>query len=154
MQKVIQLLKQKYPQFSYVAGNEFQWSSEQQTIFYSNHREQTNSVWSLLHELGHALLGHASYQNDVDLLLKESAAWIKAVQIGDTIGITIDTTHVENCLDSYRDWLYKRSICPVCTQHGVQQDRNVYTCLNCRTSWSVGDDRFCRSYRKALKKTP
>jgi hypothetical protein len=52
-------------------------------------------------------------------------------------------------LDTYRDWLYKRSICPTCTAKCLQQGDFVhYRCFNCHTTWRVTASRFCRAYRR------
>jgi hypothetical protein len=115
-----------------------------------NPDEGSTGFWSILHELGHALLDHQSYENDVNLLQKEAEAWEKAVIVAKSYGMTIDQEHIQNCLDTYRDWLHKRSTCPTCSSHGLQQNKALYRCLNCQGAWKVSSARFCRPYR--LKK--
>jgi hypothetical protein len=60
--------------------------------------------------------------------------------------VIIDEEHIQNCLDTYRDWLHKRSTCPRCDSHGLQTSEQ-YKCYNCRAVWRVGNERFCRAYR-------
>ncbi len=108
-------------------------------------------MWSLLHETGHALLGHHSYKADFELLKLELAAWERARQIGQEVDVDIDENHIQDCLDTYRDWLYKRSICPSCGTKCLQQDDFThYSCFNCRAVWRVSASRFARSYRRQL----
>jgi hypothetical protein len=102
-----------------------------------------------LHETGHALLGHTSYQADFELVRLEAAAWERAKSLALSLDMTIDEGHIQNCLDTYRDWLHKRSLCPSCGTQSLQQGDFVhYRCHNCHTKWRVGTDRFCRAYRQ------
>jgi hypothetical protein len=124
--------------------------------------QDQQAQWALLHETGHALLEHQSYKGDFELLRLEVAAWERAREVAATIShdfspdstpdagmdVTIDEDHIQDCLDTYRDWLYKRSICPTCTTKCLQQDDFVhYRCFNCHTTWRVSSNRFCRAYR-------
>ncbi len=149
MDALVKVLDQRYPDITFIAGEVAHWSPANSQVVYVNEANETE-VWTLFHELSHALLQHASYQNDVDLLQKEVAAWEQALGIALEYGVTISDQHIQTCLDSYRDWLHKRSTCPVCARHGVQSSLNAYNCLNCNTVWKVSSDRFCRPYR--LKK--
>lgn len=149
MDKLLRSLKTSFPDLDFTAGETFCWSPETHEVFY---KEQTGNdprpEWSLLHETGHALLGHTSYKADIELLKIEMAAWQKALELGTKFGISIDEDHIQNCLDTYRDWLYRRSICPTCTNKSLQQsDMRHYRCFNCHTIWRVTPSRFCRSYR-------
>ncbi len=146
MGTLVSKLRQDYPGLVFTQSSVASWSPQSRQIFYSNSRK-TRDVWSLLHELGHALLGHNSYESDVELLHKELAAWHKASDVGKKYGILIDEEHIQNCLDTYRDWLHKRSSCPDCQKHGLQQSKGLYNCLNCRATWKVSSERFCRPYR-------
>jgi hypothetical protein len=148
MEKLIHRLQGDFPAYTFNAGPVAHWSPQTQEVFYGAQEERLTAPWSILHELGHALLGHNTYQNDVSLLLKESDAWSKACALATRYGIHIDADHIQKCLDTYRDWLHKRSTCPTCHGHGVQQ-ASTYTCLNCRAQWHVGAARFCRTYRRS-----
>jgi hypothetical protein len=146
MKKLIRSLKGKYPDIAFVQGDTAQWSStKRQIIYVADTRPE--SVWALLHELGHALLGHDSYASDVELLQKEAAAWANACSIALGYKLQIDLEHIEACLDTYRDWLHKRSTCPDCSAQGLQQSKELYSCFNCQATWKVTEHRFCRPYR-------
>ncbi len=148
MQLIINKLSSLYPDLQFSAGKQFCWSPETSEIFYIEGLNDDHAMWSILHETGHALLEHAGYQADVELLRLEVDAWKKAHELADSLGLEIDENHVQDCLDTYRDWLYKRSICPSCHTKCLQQDDHThYRCFNCHTIWRVSSSRFCRSYR-------
>lgn len=148
MNKLISSCKRLVPIIAFEEAKSFYWSPKNKTIYMNKHALETNAgQWSLLHETAHAVLDHHSYQTDVDLLLLEVAAWQKAVELGRDLDIEIDSNHVQDCLDTYRDWLYARSTCPTCTLNSLQIDETTYQCLNCSTRWSVSHSRFCRPYR-------
>ncbi len=149
MEELISKLQHAYPSFSFLAGDSAQWSFERQEIVYLS-EDNDETIWTLLHELGHGVLGHASYSTDVDLLKKEVGAWEKAREIATGFRISIEEGHIEDCLDTYRDWLHKRSTCPDCASQGVQRSEKLYDCFNCQATWKVGKNRLCRPYR--LKK--
>lgn len=141
-------LQARYPALKFVASMRFCWSPETQEIFYDKNRSDESAQWSLLHETGHALLNHQTYLADYELLRMEMAAWSKARQLAAELGLTINEDHIQDCLDTYRDWLYKRSICPHCGTKALQQnDYAHYHCFNCHTVWHVTPSRFCRAYR-------
>jgi len=136
------------PSLAFVAGASFYWSPAKRQVFYKSGDDGVVATFSLLHEVGHGLLDHKRYKLDFELLQLEVAAWEQAKTIATTYGITIDEDHIQDCLDSYRDWLYRRSICPSCTAKALQQDNEpVYRCFNCHASWRVTPSRFCRPYR-------
>jgi hypothetical protein len=113
------------------------------------------AAWSLLHEVGHALLDHQSYDSDLELVEMESLAWQKAKEVGVAYGHTIDEDHIQDCIDTYRDWLHQRSACPNCDNRSLQQDARHYKCFNCGQTWAVSASRFCRPYRLTKQtKTP
>lgn len=147
---MLEQLQQRFPELQYVAGNRFCWSPETQEIFYDEDRHDESATWSLLHETGHALLRHTSYLADFQLLKLEMAAWSKARELAAALDATIDEDHIQDCLDTYRDWLYKRSICPDCSTKALQQnDYAHYRCFNCHAVWRVTPSRFCRAYRSS-----
>lgn len=156
MEKVLKCLRRDYPDLQYTEGDSFYWSPQSNQVFYTLEHSPVGS-WAILHETAHALLGHTKYSLDFELLQMEAAAWEAAKEIAKTYDITIDEDHIQDCLDSYRDWLYKRSICPSCGNKSVQQDNEAkYQCFNCRSTWNVASSRFCRPYRqfKVHKKSP
>ncbi|MBC7581703.1 hypothetical protein H7097_02435 [Aeromicrobium sp.] len=148
MHKLLKALQQAHPSIQFTSGSKFLWSPETQEVFYASTGHNERDIWSLLHETGHALLEHTSYTTDVELLKLEAAAWAKAHGLGASLGIKIDENHVQDCLDSYRDWLHARALCPTCTTRCLQQDNGQqYRCHNCHTTWKVTPSRFCRPYR-------
>lgn len=154
---MLEQLQARYPQLQFVAGRRYCWSPMTHEIGYDDSRHDKTADWSLLHETGHALLDHTQYLADFELLKLEMAAWAKARELAAEFGISIDENHIQDCLDTYRDWLYKRSICPQCSTRALQQnDYAHYRCFNCHTVWRVTPSRFCRAYRatKNLKQHP
>jgi hypothetical protein len=157
MDSLLGQLRRDFPAITFTAGNQFYWSPKSQEIMYSKTDSSASSApWSLLHELGHALLDHTSYESDLELIEMESQAWEKAKEIGQTYGFTIEEDHIQDCMDTYRDWLHQRSACPRCDNRSLQQDDQHYRCFNCGTTWKVSLSRFCRPYRmvKQTKTSP
>jgi len=149
MDALIAKLRELFPDLQFTAGRQFYWSPETAEIFYNAAAKDSQAIWSLLHETGHALLGHTAYKADYKLLRLEIAAWERAKNLAGDLGIAIDEEHIEDCLDTYRDWVHKRSICPNCNIKCLQQGDFVhYRCFNCHTTWKVSANRFCRSYRR------
>lgn len=146
MESVIAKIRADFPDLSFVAGTAHCWSPKDREIFYDIAADG-EGLWGLLHELGHAHLNHTSYSSDIDLLSKEVLAWEEASRIGLSYGIQIEREYIEDCLDTYRDWLYKRSTCPKCSAKGLQISHATYSCLSCRSEWHVTSSRFCRPYR-------
>jgi hypothetical protein len=154
MQPLIDRLSQKFPKLRFTAAEQFYWSPETREIFYKTNAKGKTARWSLLHETGHALLGHTNYQADYELLRLEVEAWERARSLAAELGIKINDDHIQDCLDTYRDWLHKRSICPSCGTKSLQQGDYVhYRCFNCHTTWRVSTNRFQRAYR-STKKVP
>jgi hypothetical protein len=130
--------------FAFSEGKQEHWSPKNKTIYFNPGR----SCYGVLHELAHAILDHTNYHTDFELLKMESDAWDLAVKIGEKYKISIEDNHVQNCLDTYRDWLHRRSTCPSCATHVLQSNTSDYHCYNCQTSWHVSSGRFVRPYRK------
>lgn len=151
MHKVLDSLQASYPELKFTASDQYCWSPESREIMYNKADINTfanEAVWSLLHETGHALLQHQTYHADIELLRLEVDAWERAKLLARELDIHIDEDHIQDCLDTYRDWLDKRSICPSCNTKSIQNDaQQTYTCYNCHTTWRVTANRFCRVYR-------
>lgn len=147
MDNLITPLRHAYPQINFSVGSRFSWSAEAKTITYQQ-VAGASAAWSLLHEVGHAILRHLDFATDVELLLKEAAAWEVAQELGAKYAVEIPQNYIDDCVNSYRDWLNKRSACPYCSSQGLQADSKTYNCINCRKSWQVTQNRLCRPYRK------
>lgn len=132
----------------FAPGVSYYWKPRDKTVFYQKNDPSEIGLWTLLHETCHGLLNHTSYQSDFELVLLEVEAWEKAEKLATEFGLKIDQEHVQDCLDSYRDWQYKRSLCPRCDLGGIQITPNSYKCIFCSDKWNVSAARFCRPYRR------
>lgn len=149
MDSVLSSLSKDFPHLLFKTGQDFYWSPKDKTIYYLM-TPRVSDCWTLLHEASHGLLNHKTYTSDFELLQLEVAAWQKAKELAERYCIDIDNDHIEDCLDTYRDWLHKRSLCPTCGVKSLQKDEKTYGCLNCDTTWQVSTSRFCRPYRSRI----
>lgn len=139
-----------FPDITFVSGERFHWHPETQTISYI---ETSDDFASLLHEVGHAALGHANFTRDIELIEMERDAWQYAVEtLARRYDMAINPATVEDALDTYRDWLHARSICPACQATGVQIKQRAYRCMACRSEWTVNDARQHALRRHLTKK--
>lgn len=133
-------------------GEDFYWRSEGSTVYHPPILS-TEDLLLLLHEIGHAKLGHTSYSSDVHLLDMEREAWQYALStLVPTYGVSQDVAleASEDALDSYREWLHRRSTCPSCHAIGLESTKSTYRCLACNQEWRVNEARSCqlRRYKK------
>ena len=141
-------LQSDFPAYTFKASDEFRWSPQENIIFYD---QNSDDIASLLHELAHATLGHASFTKDLALIEMERDAWQYAVtKLAPAYGLTINDETVQDSLDTYRDWLHARSTCPHCKATGVQTKKSTYKCILCATKWRVNDARVCTLRRHIL----
>jgi len=150
---ILPLLQADLADINFVEAETSYWSPAEKTVYFQPNGDQ-RALWTLLHESGHAALGHTSYDSDFGLLLLEVAAWEEAKVLGQRLGVAVDEDHVQDCLETYRDWLHRRSTCPRCGIRCFQHDARRYHCHNCQASWQVSASRFCRAYRISKQKTP
>lgn len=137
-----------YPDLQFIESAHFAWHAGRRHVAYQKAGKNTqHSMWALLHELGHALLGHKDYIHDIELLQLEVAAWDKARQLAEHYGVATSEDYIQDCLDTYRDWLHLRATCPACYGRALQSSARSYRCFNCQTSWQVSRSRLCRPYR-------
>ncbi len=148
--KIAKVIKADFPGLKFKEGANFYWSSSRATVVHKPIRREPD-LWLLLHEIAHAKLKHANYDFDVHLAKYEAHAWelVKST-LAPKYNINPDIDFIEDILDTYRLWLHQRSLCPVCSQTGIQQNENTYSCLNCRCSWRVNEARLCSFRRKTL----
>ncbi len=146
MQSILSDLKSKYPQFNFKVGDQFYWSPSSSTIFYVDTKSQEAPAL-LLHELAHALLGHKNYTKDIELLNMESDAWQKTLLLAVDHQVMISEEDIEDSLDSYRDWLHARSLCPTCGAVGHQGKDKIYHCVVCNEQWRTNEARTCQLRR-------
>lgn len=135
---------------TFTEGETFSWDYTANAITYQPRADDIAAY--LLHEFSHALLRHNTYASDIDLIKMERAAWDSALLIAKDYTVTIDDNLVENALDTYRDWIHSRSLCPTCTATGIQSAKGQYTCVSCHTTWRVNEARTCALRRHQTKK--
>lgn len=142
-----------YPAITFTPGEVFSWSAGDTTVFYPAKAPFDSSfIYSFLHEIGHGLLMHNNFTNDLGLVSLERDAWEKSKEIAQKVGTSIDEEHIEKCMDTYRDWLYARSLCPNCHQCGLQTSKTAYKCVFCEHTWKVSESRLCKVTRRSIKK--
>ena len=124
-------LRADYPNLEFLAGERFLFHPPA-TIYYE---VNSDDYLSLLHELGHALIDKTDYNQDVELLQIESAAWVKAKELCAKYHLTFDESYAESRLDSYRDLLHYNSLCPNCALNGYEDEHQTYHCPLCGASW-------------------
>jgi len=147
MENLVHKLQHDHPNLVFKVGEAHCWSPRHNQILYAGGGDQIN-IAGLLHELGHARLGHRGFASDVELLQKEVDAWQEALRLASQYGLSISEDHIQDCLDTYRDWLFRRSRCPSCESTGVQQTPHRYLCINCGNAWEVSNSRLRRPYRR------
>ena len=137
-----------FPAITFTSGDIFRWSPGEHTIYYAHPTDAA----SLLHEVAHMALGHAEYVFDIELLQMERDAWAHTINtLAPHYGIPLQEEQIDALLDTYRDWLHDRSLCPTCKATGIQTAIRRYNCLTCHTSWKVNEARTCSLRRYKLK---
>lgn len=140
-----------FPDQRFVSGRFFMWSPVTSSITFDKKRlENNNGKIALLHELGHARLGHRSYKYDMELLTMEMDAWDIVRDLAPQFGLKIDERHIERCISTYDRWLSKRATCPDCQNFSLQKDRQEFQCFACGSLWSVNYRKDRRVTRKVI----
>ena len=133
-------LQSDFAEISFVRDKANLWSPQTREIYY----RQPLSKYSILHELGHALQGHTDYTLDIQLLKMEADAWRKAQQLATNYGLKIPAKYINDCMNTYKDWMLSRAKCPDCDLVGLQAANTLtYNCCNCSLSWSVPLETKC-----------
>lgn len=145
-------IKKDYPNIKFAVGEDFHWSPKDNTIYYSSHQQSAeHGTWALLHEVAHAQLGHQTYLNDFDLIKLESKTWQLAYKLGKKYSVNIDKEYIQDCIDTYRDWLHSRATCPNCNIVSMQRDDLLYQCFNCKTTWKVPSHPLTKTKKVIIK---
>lgn len=126
--KFLASIKKTYPEFNFKQGKRFSFRPKK-TITYSE--TENNFELLLLHELGHALNGDFSFKTDIERLKIEMNAWETAKKLANSLNVTYDEEFIENELDSYRNWLHKKSLCKSCGLTRYQTPDGAYHCPHC-----------------------
>jgi len=119
-------VKADFPEFRFTSGKRYAFRPPRTIVI----EEDGNSLF-LLHELGHALLGHRDFKTEVERLKMEVMAWEKAKELAPKYGVEIDEDLIEGELDTYRDFLHQKSRCPECGLTRFQTPDGVFHCPRC-----------------------
>ena len=122
-----------YPQFSFKSGKKFKFRPKK-TIFYVS--KSPNFKPLLLHELSHALLGHFSFETSLERLQIERDAWQKTSELCALYSIPFSEDFFAEELDSYRDWLHKKTLCRVCGLSCIELSSTSLYCPKCQKTYS------------------
>jgi len=128
-------LKSLYPQFKFISSIRFKYRPPKSIyVVYG----EDNFALQTLHELGHALCKHENYQTLVERLKIESEAWERAKQVVSLhpewlkkYQIKYDSDFAESQLDTYRDWLHAKTLCPNCGLTRYQTPNGRFHCPHC-----------------------
>lgn len=150
--KLLIQVKKDFPELTFMPAPRSSWSPKNKVVYYNMSTASKHRQCSLLHEIAHSLLKHTNFGSDFELLQIEIEAWEKAKTLAKNYGLSVNDLHIQDCLDTYRDWLHDRSSCPDCGLSSIQHNKTTYRCLNCLKSWSVSTSRMNRPYRRTKQK--
>lgn len=128
MDDLIEKLRSDFPEFRFKTGKKFAFRFPR-TITIDP--EEPGAELLVLHELGHAILKHKEFKTDVERLKMEVEAWEKARELAGVYQIDFNEEMMQDELDSYRDWLHKKSRCPKCELTRFQDADGTYHCPRC-----------------------
>lgn len=132
-QAFVQKISEWYPNLRFGRGKKFAFRPPK-TIVYEEKRaglSLNEYKLSFLHELGHALLEHRDFRTDAERIKMERAAWERARELCAECGVDYEEEWVEDNLDTYRDWLHQKSLCPECGLTRYQTMDGKYHCSFC-----------------------
>ncbi len=128
-----------YPSFSFRPGKTFKFRPKK-TIYYippetfnASPLKSPLETFPLLlcHELAHALLGHFSYRTDLERLKIEVSAWEETKSLCKKFKIPFSEELATLELDTYRNWLDKKSRCKTCGTTRFETPDGKYLCPRC-----------------------
>lgn len=147
---IIDQIISDFPDLVFKSADMFYWSARTRTVYYDpGVIEKPRGIWQLLHEIAHATLNHQRFDSSVALLRMETEAWTTAKELSKIYNVAIQQSHIERCIDTYRDWLYLRSSCPSCKAIATEYKPCTFRCFNCASRWSVSADQRSRCYRQS-----
>ncbi|MBR0430892.1 hypothetical protein IJJ05_01210 [Candidatus Saccharibacteria bacterium] len=121
-------IENDFPEFRFKKGKKFAFHPPKTIILGPN--EPFDELLTL-HEISHAILGHKDFKTGVGRLKMEAEAWEKAKELAALYGVEIDDDFIQWELDTYRDWLHKKSRCPKCGLTRFQTQDGDYHCPRC-----------------------
>jgi len=125
-------LKSAYPDFFFKPGRKFLFRPKR-TIFYLE--DNDNFRFLLLHELAHALLKHFSYDTSLERLTLERDAWEKTRQLCSDYKVPFLDSLAEAELNTYRDWLHKKTLCKTCGLSCLEVNSESLYCPFCQKTY-------------------
>jgi len=135
---------QYFDTLTYLPATYFAYDAAADVINYDDGRlEDANGRLCLLHETAHALLGHVSFEADIELFVMELRAWQKTRELAALFDVAIDQVFVTDCLASYEQWLTARATCPDCANFCLNKTMSTFACWRCGCQWRVNDRRDC-----------
>lgn len=139
-------VQQDFTSLTFTLDETFRWAPSRKTVYYTH--DVDVRPHNLLHELAHAVLDHHSYTQDIELIQIEREAWEYAQNVlGPKYSVIIDEDTIQEALETYRDWLHKRSLCPDCENNGIHTKTGTYKCFACGCQWRANDARICELRR-------
>ena len=143
-----------FNQYRFLPAGYFSYDAADDIINYDPIRlkHPTGKV-SLLHEISHCELGHFYYRYDMELLMMEIAAWHHTKKLANEHCIELDAAYVQECIESYDNWVSKRGCCPECDNFCLESHENQFSCFVCGTRWSVSSQPQKRIQRRKIAYT-
>ena len=127
-QDFLEKIKHDFKDFRFLEGRKFAFRPPKTIILGP---PEPYSELLALHEVSHAILGHKDFKTDVSRLRMESEAWEKAKELAFKYKIEAEEDVIQEQLDTYRDWLHKKSRCPKCGLTRFQSADGIYHCPRC-----------------------
>ncbi len=141
-QPLLERIEHDHQDLTFTPGEGFEWNPTERVIVYDLSDPYFDA--RLLHELSHALLGHHRYERDIDLIAMERDAWQHArMELAPKYDVEVAGDVIHHDMDTYRDWMHARSVCPNCGATGLETKKHLYRCLTCRHEWRVNEARTC-----------
>lgn len=126
--RFLENLVRDYPGFRFVFGRKFAFRPPKTIVLGSY---EPFSELLTLHEVSHAILRHNGFRVDVERVKLENEAWEKARELAKKYKIEVNEELIQDELDTYRDWLHKKSRCPKCGLTRFQTPDAAYHCPLC-----------------------
>ena len=127
-ERLFNQVRNDFPDFSFRQGKKFAFRPPKTVIIGPN---EAHDDLLLLHEVSHAVLKHRDFKTNIERLKMESEAWEKAKELANKYKIEVDEDFIQDELDTYRDWLHKKSRCPKCGLTRFQTPDGLYHCPRC-----------------------
>ena len=124
-------LKHDYPELRFIDGKKYAFRPPRTIILES---KDSRNDYLLLHEVAHAICKHIFFKTDVERLRMESEAWEKAKELALRYNVKIDEDLIQDELDTYRNWLHRKSRCPNCGLTRFQTSDGQYHCPQCNNN--------------------